>query len=185
MLRGLTGGYDPGPFFQGPVQIVSFIAATIRVALILSLLGASASAAPDTLVVCPAEFREALAPWESYRRDQGHVLAVIEPPSTAKELHAEIRRAAGDGRLKFVVLIGDVPAVPTGYVDARINVRWGSEPTIATDQLYADVDGDDGDGCPTSRSAASRPIRRRSSPRSFVRCSATSRKRTMGRGGGV
>ena len=31
-------------------------------------------AAPDTAVVCPAEFREALAPWLEFRRQQGHHL---------------------------------------------------------------------------------------------------------------
>ena len=99
-------------------------------------------AAPDTLVVCPDALRSALAPWESYRHAQGHVLAVIEPPTTAEAMHAAIRQAAGGGRLKYVVLVGDVPAVPTEYAEAKINVRWGSEPTIATDELYADVDGD-------------------------------------------
>jgi hypothetical protein len=44
--------------------------------------------------------------------------------------------------LKYVVLIGDVRDVPTAYVDAKVNIRWGSEPTIATDEVYADVDGD-------------------------------------------
>jgi hypothetical protein len=67
---------------------------------------------------------------------------MIEPPATARELHEGIRRVAGEGQLKFVVLIGDAPGVPTEYADARINVRWGSERSIATDQLYALVDGD-------------------------------------------
>ena len=120
--------------------------------------------APDTLVVCPAEFRAALAPWESYRRSQGHELAVIEPPDSADRLRTQIRDVAHGGRLKFVVLIGDVPnsdaraehspnasltgrgnlaiTVPTGYVEAKVNTRWGSEHSIATDQAYADVDGD-------------------------------------------
>ena len=40
------------------------------------------------------------------------------------------------------MLVGDVADVPTCYADAKVNIRWGSEPTIATDQLYADVDGD-------------------------------------------
>lgn len=127
-----------------PLPVTSHQA--ICVAALLSLIAAAASgAAPDTLVVCPAEFRVALAPWEAYRRGQGHEIAVIEPRGTAKELRAAIRRAATGGRLKFVLLIGDVdgaPPVPTAYVDAKINVRWGSEPTIATDQTYADVDGD-------------------------------------------
>ena len=94
------------------------------------------------LVVCPREFRRALRPWENYRRQQGHELATIQPPTTARELQAAVRDAAKTGRLKFVVLVGDVPVVPTEYVDATVNIRWGSEPTIATDQPYADGDGD-------------------------------------------
>jgi hypothetical protein len=101
------------------------------------------TAAQDTLVVCPAKFRAALVPWTDYRQQQGHVLKVVEPPRTAGELHATIRSAAQSGPLKYVVLVGDVADVPTDYAEAKINVRWGSEPTIATDQLYADVDADD------------------------------------------
>ena len=32
--------------------------------------------------------------------------------------------------------------VPTNYLKATINTRWGSEPHIASDAPYADVDGD-------------------------------------------
>src|SRR3972149_3908586 len=101
-------------------------------AISLLLGGAPAAAAPDTLVVCPAEWHEALMPWARYRREQGHELAVTRPPATAAELHDAIRRVAELGGLKYVVLIGDVADVPTHYVAARVNVRWGSEPTIAT-----------------------------------------------------
>lgn len=137
--------------------------------MLMILNAAAAWAAPDVLVVCPGEFRAALAPWEAHRRGQGHELAIIEPPPSSTELHTAIRDAAASGALKFVVLIGDVPdaraggeptvaaasderprasqraagnAVPTRYAEARINVRWGSEPAIASDALYADVDRD-------------------------------------------
>jgi hypothetical protein len=105
--------------------------------------------AADVLVVCPAEFRAALAPWSEYREGQGHKLLTVEPPQTAKELHTQIRRAAAENQLQYIVLVGDVrharsdtAFVPTDYVNARVNVRWGSEPTIASDQPYADLDGD-------------------------------------------
>ncbi len=106
------------------------------------LVAVAATAAADTLVVCPGEYRAALAPWASFRERQGHVLRFVEPPVTARELHAAIGVAANAGTLKYVVLVGDVPAIPTDYADAKVNIQWGSEPTIATDQLYADVDGD-------------------------------------------
>lgn len=130
----------------------------MRLSLLLVLAACApvvaAPSGPDVLVVCPAEFRPALAPWESYRRAQGHQLLVIAPPADAAELQATIRRVAKSGRLRYLLLVGDVPAedasarlrqrntVPMDYVRARINTRWGSEPLIATDYLYADADGD-------------------------------------------
>jgi hypothetical protein len=53
------------------------------------------------------------------------------------------------------LLIGDVPdrrnttrtgprtSTPTNYRPAKINTRWGSQPTIATDQPFADTHGDE------------------------------------------
>ena len=109
-------------------------------------------AAPDTLVVCPAEFRAALEPWEAFRVAQGHEIAVIDVPTSAAELRSAIRAIAALGKLKYVVLIGDVPTgressarrltVPTNYLKATVNTRWGSQPHIASDLPYADVDGD-------------------------------------------
>ena len=119
-----------------------FCLAICAAAAALVLVAGAAAAPPDTLVVCPAGLRAALAPWQSYRREQGHVLETIEPPASAVELHAAVREVAQAGSLKYVVLIGDVADVPTDYAEAKVNVHWGSEPTIATDQLYGDVDGD-------------------------------------------
>jgi hypothetical protein len=123
-------------------------------AALLYLLLAVPPVAPDTLVVCPADFRPALARWDEYRRSQGHAILVVEPPPSATELKALVRRVAQAGRLKYIVLVGDVPGlqsgasnarrvtVPTNYIPAKINTRWGSEPTIATDVPYADLDDD-------------------------------------------
>ncbi len=118
--------------------------------------------APDTLVVCPIEFRPALTDWVAYRRTQGHEMLFVEPRATAEQLQTTIRGAARFARLKYLVLIGDETVrgqetgaqheietraqhfrtVPTNYVAAKVNVRWGSEPEIATDMPYADLDGD-------------------------------------------
>ena len=114
----------------------------------------SAAAAPDTLVVCPAEFRSALLEWETYRLGQGHEIVVVAPPATAEQLRATIRNANQSHALKYLLLIGDAPSVqtapgeysetsiPTNYLPAKVNVRWGSSPTIASDIPYADIDGD-------------------------------------------
>jgi hypothetical protein len=112
-------------------------------------------AGPDTLVVCPSEFRPALVDWETFRRGQGHELTVVDVPATAVQLRAAIHRANQAGSLHYVVLIGDEPTardtdprtarvtIPTNYVPAKVNLRWGLEKEIASDTPYADVDGDD------------------------------------------
>jgi hypothetical protein len=115
---------------------------------------AAPPAGPDTLVVCPGEFRPALVEWETFRRAQGHELAIVDVPASASQLKATIRRANQTGSLKYVLLIGDEPSVqdsravaaqvrvPTNYVPGKVNIRWGPEKEIASDTPYADVDGD-------------------------------------------
>jgi len=120
---------------------------------LLSLLLVTSPEAADTLVVCPPDLHAGLEPWLEYRSSQGHVISIIPPKRDAQSLTAAIRQIAKAGKLKNVVLIGDVPngaantpldrCVPTHYVTAKINTRWGSPPTIATDIPYADLDGDD------------------------------------------
>ena len=123
-------------------------------AILLSLLAAPAAAPTyDTLVVCPPEFRSALAPWLEYRSAQGHRISVVEPASTAEAVRGQIRSVARSHKLRYVVLIGDAPGgqqnyasrrtVPVSYRPATVTVRWGSEPLIATDNWYADLDDDD------------------------------------------
>ncbi|MGE3241671.1 MAG: C25 family cysteine peptidase [Pirellulales bacterium] len=110
--------------------------------LLWLLIAIAPPTAPDTLVVCPPQLRIALAPWEEHRAAQGHLLQVIAPPRTALELRQLLSTAARSKQLKYVVLIGDVDTVPTCYAEAKVNILWGSEPTIATDEPYADVDDD-------------------------------------------
>src|SRR5450432_1644171 len=80
-------------------------------AWLLTFAAASVAAADnraDVLVVCPVEFRAALAPWVSYREGQGHALRIIESTQTASELRTIIQRVAGENQLHNIVLIGDV-----------------------------------------------------------------------------
>ena len=109
---------------------------------------------PDAVVVCPAAFRDALAPWLEHRTRQGHSLAVLSNAGTAEDIRRRIREAARRGRLRFVVLVGDAEpglekdpvlrarCVPVHHARAEVNVLWGSEPHIATDNWYADLDDD-------------------------------------------
>jgi len=108
----------------------------------------------DTLVVCPAEFREALRPWLAYRQSQGRRIGLLANTGSFARLQEAIRREAKSGELKCVVLVGDAdPAmkddaqvharcVPTGYGPSKVTVRFGGEESIASDQLYGDLDGD-------------------------------------------
>ena len=109
--------------------------------------------AADTVVVCPAAFREAMRPWIEYRTQQGHSLAILSNLGTTDDIRRQIGEVAKGGRLHFVVLVGDAMpgavsdperrqrCVPLHYARARVNVLWGSEPQIATDHCYADLHG--------------------------------------------
>jgi hypothetical protein len=122
--------------------------------LFLTFAVVAPPAGPDTLVVCPSEFRPALVEWEKFRRAQGHEVAVVDVPTSAEQLKAAIRRANLGGALKYVVLVGDEPSaqdsragaaqvrVPTNYVSGKVNIRFGPEKEIASDTPYGDIDGD-------------------------------------------
>lgn len=125
--------------------------------LLLSLM---APAQVDTVVVCPPVLRPAMKVWTDYRHSQGHQVAVLDGFENADAIRNDIREIAKQGKLRFIVLVGDadLPAkaqtkgirsnvrfysVPTHYVTAKVNRRWGSEEEIATDNWYADLDDDD------------------------------------------
>jgi hypothetical protein len=78
---------------------------------------------------------------------------VIDAPVSADQLQARVRDCAQSGKLKYVLIIGDVPrivngavsggpTVPTNYLPAKVNTRWGSTAMIASDAPYGDIDGD-------------------------------------------
>jgi hypothetical protein len=123
----------------------------LLVACAVSLLAADP---PDTVVVCCESFVPALQPWLAHRREQGHCLQLLSNDASAEQLRKSIRRAAAGGALKYVVLVGDAPSadagqplaptlsVPTHFVKAQVNIHWGSEAEIASDNGYADLDDD-------------------------------------------
>ncbi len=108
------------------------------------------SSEADTLVICPPEFRTALQPWIDYRQQQGYRILVRTPAKTSFALRVQIRQLVKTGNFKHLVLIGDAfdrrtdprLLVPTDYVPAQVNVRFGSEAEIATDNAFADIDSD-------------------------------------------
>ncbi|MFZ5831565.1 MAG: C25 family cysteine peptidase [Planctomycetota bacterium] len=109
---------------------------------------------PDVLLVCPDPFLEPMQPWIKHRQAQGHQIAVIRPSASAEGIAQTICELARGGSVRYVLLVGDVapwvllnrpsrlPRVPTHYLHARVNVLWGSEPAIASDAPYGDLDGD-------------------------------------------
>ncbi len=108
----------------------------------------------DTAVVCPIEFRAALGPWVMHRGSQGHGCVLLDNDPSCETIRKSIRSAAQENPLKFILLVGDAdPAAatdehlqrrstPTFLARAKVNVRWGSEPELATDNWFADLDDD-------------------------------------------
>lgn len=104
----------------------------------------------DTVVVCPQPYVEAMGPWFAYRTQQGHNIGVVTETSSIKKIRDTIRQAAKQGQLKQILLVGDVipdgsqeVGVPVHYQQAVVNVLFGSEPEIPTDNYYADLDDDE------------------------------------------
>jgi hypothetical protein len=122
--------------------------------VVLTTLSLIAAAGPDTVVVCPPSFLEALAPWIAHRTAQGHDLVFVPCTLSAEEIRSAIREQAKASPVKFVVLVGDAePAgawepsvrarcVPAFMSEAKVNIRWKSPPELATDNWYGDLDDD-------------------------------------------
>ena len=121
----------------------------------LALLAVCAAPAgpADTVIVCPRALVSQLEPWIVHRQAQGHRLMLVSSELSADGIRAVIRETAQSGSLKYVVLVGDAePAehdtqvrarsTPTHRIQAKVNIHWGSEPEIATDNWYADLDDD-------------------------------------------
>lgn len=118
---------------------------------LFGLLPFLAAIPPDTLVVCPPVYREALEPWLDYRQSQGHSIQLATPASS-QNIQIEIQQAAARGRLRAILLVGDTTressqdephsGVPTCLVPAEVNVRWGSTRQIPSDIPYSDLNQD-------------------------------------------
>lgn len=99
----------------------------------------------DTVVVCPQQFAKSMKPWIRYRTSQGYRIAVVGDEAdvgNAAELRDAIRSVAVDHPIQAILIVGDVPIVPTHFEPAVVNIKWGSEPEIATDNWFADLNDD-------------------------------------------
>ena len=105
--------------------------------------------------VCPEQFEKAWQPWVEYRQTQGYLIGIVRPEGNAASIREAIKSIASSRELKAVVLLGDAPTfsngkfgerkpehVPTFYSQAKVNVLFGSEPEIASDLPYGDLNGD-------------------------------------------
>lgn len=124
----------------------------MTIAWLVLLLAQPAPDDYDVVVVCPAVLRPSLAPWLEHRTQQGHRIDLVSGDQEPTEVRRQIQQANRRGGLRYVVLVGDAEpnaggkglgaCVPPHYFPARVNVHWGSEPEIATDNGYADLNGD-------------------------------------------
>ena len=122
--------------------------------LMLVSPAATPSPQPDVIVVAADDMLPALQPWFAHRQAQGHTIGHLPNTLKKEDLRASLREAAQHGKLKYVLLVGDGAVdvnddraarsriVPMHYEKAKINVLWGSEPEIPTDNYFADLDDD-------------------------------------------
>lgn len=116
-------------------------AVATSIAAAVLAVGAATAAAQDVLVVAPKDLQPALAGWVKHRSAQGLAAVVREPaPDVATVVKAA--HAASGGKLRFVLIVGDVDRVPCAYVPVVATAKWERDTRIATDAPYADVSGD-------------------------------------------
>ena len=112
---------------------------------------ASVQSPLDTLVICPPAFQHTMQRWIHYRARQGHKIMMVASAPTAYENRLLVRNVVKQHpQLKFVLLVGDsgdsrysrTQQVPTDFIKAKVNVKFGSDAEIATDNTFADTDAD-------------------------------------------
>ncbi len=106
----------------------------------------------DVIVVRPAAWSGALAQWKTYRQGQGHIVHELDSARSVETIRQSIRTIAEAHpmSLKFILLASDVGvlpdqqiAVPVNYYPSTAMVKLGGDESIASDNAYGDLDGDD------------------------------------------
>lgn len=114
------------------------------------LVGWAPSAlAIDAIVVRPSSWASALTNWKQYRQSQGHEILELDSEIGRDAIQATVARNAEEqgGKLRYLLLAGDVGSgskaiIPTFYHRSTAMVRFGGDPTIASDSSYGDIDMD-------------------------------------------
>jgi hypothetical protein len=115
-------------------------------------LQAAPKPAPDVVVVCPSGFTATMGPWIEHRQKQGHAVGLVVGDAAPIGIKAALKRAHAANDRLCVLIVGDAAAdattgalqlcIPTHLAEAKVNVVFGSEPQIATDNWYVDFDDD-------------------------------------------
>lgn len=113
------------------------------------------------IVVRPAQWASSLIDWKAYRAAQGHRIVEVDAELGPAGIHAAIVRLTteateqrrSDSRAStvgYVMLVGDgnrgsqlPPAIPAWYRQSTAMVKLGGDIELATDNPYADIDGDE------------------------------------------
>ncbi|MDR3234353.1 MAG: C25 family cysteine peptidase [Planctomycetaceae bacterium] len=100
-------------------------------------------------VVCAKPFHRSLASWIQYRSRQGYsVHVIVEPFSKATVTPQEIKKRIAEVHhktpLSALLLVGRATAqtVPSPLLPCRIIQQFGEETELASDDWYADMNGD-------------------------------------------
>ncbi len=105
----------------------------------------------DTLAICTPQLKTTLNRWIEYRQSQGRRILLLDSQRFAKDNRNLIRRAVHQHpMIDHLVLVGDAgdwrakpsELLPTDFVLATVNVNFGSEFDIATDNTYGDLNDD-------------------------------------------
>ncbi|MDA1178548.1 MAG: C25 family cysteine peptidase, partial [Planctomycetota bacterium] len=98
----------------------------------------------DTVVVCHPSWQAELTPWLKLRREQGHVIEVIDPAPQVAAVRQQIQAIHQVSQLMHVVLIGNTrcnEGIPTGRIATDSAPQWQVE--FASDSVYAELTDDD------------------------------------------
>ena len=118
----------------------------------------------DTLAICTPQLKDTLNRWVEYRQSQGRKILLLDSERFAKDNRTLIRQAVRQHpMIDHLVLVGDAgdwrvkptALLPTDFVLATVNVNFGSEFDIATDNTYGDLNDDGTPELAVGRIAAS------------------------------
>ncbi|GAB5403071.1 MAG: C25 family cysteine peptidase [Aureliella sp.] len=140
------------------MRILSCLIWHLTVLVVASSAWAQADAPPQkaqAIVVRPAAWASALTAWKLHRAEQGIEIVEVDSELGQNEIKKTIVSAyqtatdhSGASQLKFVLLCGDVgpeseDGIATYYRESRALVQFGGDKNLATDNPYADIDGDE------------------------------------------